>query len=140
MDSELQKNNKTNNNTNNTNSIKKIKANDDIEINGRVYFIPDKYLGTALFYLSFEHKKLYKYIIALYLDLLILTNKITNISKITKIHMNDSILCAEKILSYIMIGKLYINNISNIEKIIINKIPEYLLQKNNMNIIEKIDF
>ena len=31
-----------------SNTIKKIKANNDFEINGRVYFIPDKYLSNAL--------------------------------------------------------------------------------------------
>ena len=137
---DIDENNETNENINNkTNNFKKIKANNDIEINGIVYFIPDKYLGNALFYLSNEHKHLYKYIIALYIDALIITNKIENISKITKIHMNDSIICAEKILSYIIMGKVYINNLTNIEKIIIVKIPEYLIQKNNPNIIEKIE-
>ena len=134
---DIDENNETN--VNNQNNFKKIKANNDIEINGIVYFIPDKYLGNALFYLSNEHKHLYKYIIALYLDALIITNKIENISKITKIHMNDSIICAEKILSYIIMGKVYINNLTNIEKIIIVKIPEYLIQKINPTIIEKIE-
>ena len=124
---------------NKSNNLKKIKANNDIEINGVVYFIPDKYLGSALFYLSNEHKNLFKYIVAMYLDILITTSKIEQISKINKTHMNDSILCAEKILSYIMMGKVYITNISNIEKIIISKIPEYLIYKTNPNIVEKLD-
>ena len=38
-----------------------------------------------------------------------------------------------------MTGKIYIVNISLIEKHIIEKIPESLLQKINPNIIEKID-
>jgi hypothetical protein len=136
----IDENNENNeNNENKTHNFKKIKANNDIEINGIVYFIPDKYLGNALFYLSNEHKHLYKYIIALYIDALIITNKIENISKITKIHMNDSIICAEKILSYIIMGKVYIYNLTNIEKIIIVKIPEYLIQKINPTIIEKIE-
>ena len=121
------------------NNFKKIKANNDIEINGIVYFIPDKYLGNALLYLSIEHKNLYKYIFAMYLDTLIMSNKIKNISKITKLHINDAILNSEKILSYIIMGKVCINNLTNIEKTIIAKIPEYLIQKTNPNIIEKID-
>jgi len=124
---------------NKANNFKKIKANNDIEINGVVYFIPDKYLGTALFYLSNEHKNLFKYIVAMYLDILITTSKIEQISKINKTHMNDSILCAEKILSYVMMGKVCITNISTIEKIIISKIPEYLIYKTNPNIVEKLD-
>ena len=121
------------------NNFRKIKANNDIDINGIVYFIPDKYLGNAISYLSNEHKNLFKYIVAMYLDTLIMTNKIENISKINKTHMNDSVFCAEKLLSYIMMGKVYITNMTNIEKIIIAKIPEYLIQKTNPNIIEKLD-
>ena len=34
---------------------------------------------------------------------------------------------------------VYITNISNIEKIIISKIPEYLIYKTNPNIVEKLD-
>ena len=129
----------TNDNPNKVNNFKKIKANNDIEINGVVYFIPDKYIGSALFYLSNEHKNLFKYIIAMYLDTLITSGKIEQISKINKTNMNDSILCAEKILSYVMMGKVYISNISTIEKIIISKIPEYLIYKTNPNIVEKLD-
>jgi len=120
-------------------TIKKIKANNDFEINGRVYFIPDKYIGNALLYLSYEHTNLYKYIIAMYLDSLIVLNKIENISKITKKHLDDSILIGEKLLSYILMGKLYITNLTTIEKMILNKVPEYLIEKINHNIIEKID-
>ena len=66
---------------NKINKIKKITASNDIEINGVVYFIPDKYLGNALFYLSNEHKNLYKYIIAMYLDTLIMSKKINCINR-----------------------------------------------------------
>ena len=38
----------------------KIKATDDIEINGTIYFIPDKYIENK--FLSYEYKKLYKLI------------------------------------------------------------------------------
>jgi hypothetical protein len=123
----------------NTNKIIKIKANNDFEINGRIYFVPDKYIGNSITYLSFEHRNLYKIIFAMYLDSLITNNKIENISRITKIHINDAILHSDKIISYILIGKTYITNLSIIEKLIIDKIPEYLLQKINPNIIEKID-
>ena len=118
---------------------KKITATNDIEINGIVYFIPDKYLGNALFYLSNEHKNVYKYIIAMYLDTLIMSNKIDNISKITKKHVDDSIFLSEKIMSYIIMGKACITNLTTTEKLILSKIPENLIQKNNPTIIEKID-
>ena len=117
--------------------LTKIKASNDIEINGRVYFVPDKYIENS--YLPIEFKKLYKFCFAMYLDMLITNHKIENISKITKTHITNAIQSSEKILNYIVTGKVYILNISLIEKNIIDKIPESLLLKINPNIIEKID-
>ena len=117
--------------------LTKIKNSNDIEINGRVYFVPDKYIENS--YLPIEFKKLYKFCFAMYLDMLITNHKIENISKITKTHITNAIQSSEKILNYIVTGKVYILNISLIEKNIIDKIPESLLLKINPNIIEKID-
>ena len=117
--------------------LTKIKASNDIEINGRIYFVPDKYIENS--YLPIEFKKLYKFCFAMYLDMLITNHKIENISKITKTHITNAIQSSEKILNYIVTGKVYILNISLIEKNIIDKIPESLLLKINPNIIEKID-
>lgn len=135
-------NNTKTNKTNNTNKIIKIKANNDIEINGRIYFVPDKYIGNSIFYLSTEHKNLYKIIFAMYLDSLITNCKIENIARITKSHINDATIIADKLISYILTGYIFITNsstLTTIEKAIIEKVPEYLLQKINPNIIEKID-
>ena len=124
------------------NKLIKVKANNDIEINGRIYFVPDKYIGNSIFYLSTEHKKLYKIIFAMYLDKLISNYKIENIERITKSHINDANIFADKLLSYILTGKVSIVNASIltiIEKSILEKIPENLLQNINPNIIEKID-
>ena len=120
-----------------SNKIIKIKASNDIEINGRIYFVPDKYIENT--FLPVEFKKLYKFCFAMYLDMLITNNKIENITNITKTHITNAIQSSDKILNYIMTGKIYIVNISLIEKHIIAKIPESLLQKINPNIIEKID-
>jgi hypothetical protein len=117
--------------------LTKIKASNDIEINGRVYFVPDKYIENS--YLPIEFKKLYKFCFAMYLDMLITNNKIENVTNITKLHITNAIQSSEKILNYIVTGKVYILNISLIEKNIIDKIPESLLLKINPNIIEKID-
>jgi len=123
----------------NTHNIIKIKANSDIEINGRIYFVPDKIIGNAIFYLSSEHKSLYKIIFAMYLDALITNHKIENIARITKTHINDANIFADKLISYILTGKVYIINLCTLEKQIIDKIPGNLLQNINPNIIEKID-
>ena len=124
------------------NKEKKIKANNDIEINGRIYYVPDKFIGNSIFYLSTEQKKLYKIIFAMYLDSLITNCKIENISRITKNHIIDANIFSEKLISYILTGKVSIvniNTLSNIEKTILDKVPENLLQNINPNIIEKID-
>ena len=120
-----------------SNKITKIKASNDIELNGRIYFIPDKYIENT--FLPVEFKKLYKFCFAMYLDMLITNNKIESITNITKTHITNAIQSSDKILNYIMTGKIYIVNISLIEKNIIEKIPESLLNKINPNIIEKID-
>lgn len=119
------------------NKPSKLRINDDIEINGHIYFIPDKYISN-LHMLSYELKKLYKIMFALYLDLQISSHKIENITKITKKHIDDTIIIIDKLLCYITTGKIYITNLTAIEKKIIDKIPESLLQKINPHIIEKI--
>ena len=129
----------TTSNTSNTLKIYNIKSSDDIDINGILYFIPDKYISNTCTYLSTECKQLYKFIIAMYLDLLISTHKIDNIIQITLLHMNESIKTADKLICYITTGCLYISYITNIEKQILNRIPEALIVKHNPTIIEKID-
>ena len=121
----------------NVKDIIKIKINDDIEINGIVYFIPDKYIENK--FLSYEYKKLYKLLLAIYLDLQLKHNKIDNITSITKIHMNSGIIIVDKLICYILTGKIYITNLTSLEKYMIDKIPEFLIQHINPNIIEKID-
>lgn len=125
----------------NTSHIKnetiKIKASSDIEINGIVYFIPDKYIENK--FLSNEYKKLYKILLALYLDLQIKTNKIKNITSIDKLHINNGIIIVDKLISYIFNGKIYITNLTLLEINILEKIPEELIHNINPNIIEKID-
>ena len=78
----------------------------------------------------------------MYLDSLITNCKIENIARITKSHINDAIIISDKLLSYILTGHIFITNsstLTTIEKAILEKVPEYLLQKINPNIIEKID-
>ena len=134
------KDNKDNKNKNNTdNKILKIKSSNDIDINGRIYFIPDKYITTSNKYIPYEYQKLYKIICAMYLDSLITNKKIENISSINKNHINDAVSSSNKLIAYITTGKIYITNITLIEKEILEKIPESLFNKINPNIVEKID-
>ena len=115
----------------------KIKATDDIEINGTIYLIPDKYIENK--FLSYEYKKLYKFILVLYLDLQITNKKIDNITSITKLHITNGIIIVDKLISYIFCGKVYITNLTSLEKTILEKIPEPLIQYINPSILERID-
>ena len=128
--------NKVQNKDNLNNSIK-IKVSDDIEINGNVYFIPDKYIENK--FLSTEYKQLYKLLLVLYLDLQITTHKIENITSITKLHIANGITIVDKLISYIYGGKLYITHLTALEKSILEKIPENLIHIINPLIIEKIE-
>ena len=115
----------------------KIRATDDIEMNGTIYFIPDKYIENK--FLSYEYKKLYKLILVIYLDLQIINKKIDNITSITKLHITNGITIVDKLISYIFCGKVYISNLTSVEKTILEKIPETLIHYINPQIIEKID-
>ena len=115
----------------------KIKATNDIEINGNVYFIPDSYIDNK--FLPNEFKKLYKIMLAMYLDLQIVHNKIENITGITKTHIATGIIAIDKLISYIITGKIYITYLNIFEKEILKNIPESLIQIIDPNIIEKIE-
>ena len=118
----------------------KIKITDIVDINGRIYFIPDKYV--ELDNLSFEHCKLYKFILASVIDVNLEAGKITDITKITKTILNNYCNTAEKIFSYLITGKLNkltIITLSLIETSIINTIPIALIPKLNPNIVERLE-
>ena len=115
----------------------KIKITDIVELNGRIYYIPDKYV--ELDNLSFEHCKLYKFILASVIDVNLEVGKITDITKITKTILNNYCNTAEKIFSYLITGKLNIVTLSEIETSIINKIPIALIPKLNPNIVERLE-
>lgn len=115
----------------------KIKITDIVELNGRIYYIPDKYV--ELDNLSFEHCKLYKFILASVIDVNLEVGKITDITKITKTILNNYCNTAEKIFAYLITGKLNIITLSEIETSIINKIPIALIPKLNPNIVERLE-
>jgi hypothetical protein len=123
-------------NNDKNNDFKIIRLMDEIELNGNIYYIPNKYLEHN--FLPVEHIKLYKFIIVLFLD-----NHITNKPgiMITKPIINNFVTAADKLFSYIITGKLYINimTLTNIEKQIIEKIPGYISNQLNTTIIEKLE-
>lgn len=118
-----------------TTTTTKLKLCDDININGRVYFLPDKYIENK--FLAYEHKQLYKFLLALYLDLQITTYKIESIKSITKTHINNGIIIINKLMSYITTGQVSYIHLTSLEKTILNTIPEELINTINPNSVEK---
>ena len=109
----------------------KIHVKDEFEINGKVYFIPDRYIPDIE--IGYEYQRLYKIILATVID--------TNLNKvpveaINKNIMDKYVFHTDKIFSYIITGK--INNISFLqwEQSIINTIPVGIIPKLNPNIVE----
>jgi hypothetical protein len=115
----------------------KITIKDDIEINGRIYFIPDKLIEHN--HLGFEYIKLYKFILASVIDNHLEKSSNKDITQITKIVLNNYIQSSDKIFSYIITGKINIIHLSNIEYDIINKLPTSLIPKLNPNIVERLE-
>ena len=114
----------------------KITITDIVELNGRIYYIPDKYIDINS--ISYEHIKLFKFILASVIDSNLISNG-KNISKLTKNNLTTYINSSNKIFSYIITGKLNIIQLSTIETNIINKLPPSVIPKLNPNIIERLE-
>ena len=110
---------------------------DDIEINGCIYCIPDKYIEHK--YLGIEYIKLYKFILASIINYNLEKHILHNISSITQNNLNNYIQICDKIFSYIITGKINTIHLTNLDNDIINKIPEKLIPKLNPNIVEHIE-
>ena len=125
---------------NEVSNVSKINIKDEFELNGRVYFIPDKFIeNTHLPYLGIEYIKLYKFILASVIDNHLDKNLLKDITKITKTLLNNYIIICDKIFSHIITGKINTIHLSLIENEIISKIPDSLIPKLNPNIVERLE-
>ena len=109
----------------------------DIELNGIIYFIPDKYIYNK--FLGFEYRKLYKFMLASVINYNIIHNKIISISHLTLTNINNYIEICDKMLSYVLTGKINIIKLSTMERDLINNIPSTLIPNLTHNIIETLD-
>lgn len=125
---------------NNVCKVSKINIKDEFELNGRVYFIPDKFIeNTQSPYLGIEYIKLYKFILASVIDNHLDKGFVKDITKITKTLLNNYIIICDKIISHIITGKINTIHLSLIENEIISKIPDSLIPKLNPNIVERLE-
>jgi hypothetical protein len=122
------------------NEVSKVNIKDEFELNGRVYFIPDKFIeNTQSPYLGIEYIKLYKFILASVIDNHLNKNLLKDITKITKTLLNNYIIICDIIFSHIITGKINTIQLSLIENEIISKIPDSLIPKLNPNIVERLE-
>jgi hypothetical protein len=119
-------------------SLSKIKITDIIDLNGRIYYIPDKYIDCNT--IGYEYVKVYKFILAAVIDSNLASGKIKDITKITKSTLTTYINTCDKIFTYIITGKLNTTiQFSTIETSIIKNIPVVVIPKLNPNIIERLE-
>lgn len=114
---------------------KKIHSPDDIEINGKIFFIPDKWVANE--FLSYEQKRVYKYILAMLINNFLDTNSSSKFKKNVMDNLQHQTDC---IISYLMMGKITGNvKIGMLEQSIISKIPQQLFTTQNLMLCEKIE-
>lgn len=116
-----------------------IRSANSIEIEGVLYFIPEKY--TANMELGMEHKTLFNIILANVMHSRIKSNELDiNIENITKTHMEKWVLSAERIFSYCVTGKLDSGiTFQKWERDILAGVPGFIIPKLNPLIVERID-
>ena len=108
----------------------------DIELNGIIYFIPDKFINNKS--LGFEYRKLYKFMLASIINYNITHDKLRNIAQITLTNITNYIEICDKMFSYVITGKNNIIKLTNMEREFINNIPSNLILNLTQNIIKKL--
>jgi len=109
---------------------------DNIEIAGRVYFIPDKY--TVGMDIPIEHKSLFNYILAHVMHSRIRIERL-EMESVGKAHMDKFLIAAERLLAFIITGSLDNVVFAGWEKDILAGIPGYIIPKLNPLIVERLE-
>lgn len=110
---------------------------DNIEIDGRCYFIPERYTA-GMDNISAEHKGLFNYILAHVMHTRIRLDKL-DMESIGKSHMDKYIVASEKIFAYIITGKLDNVVFRGWENDILSKVPGFIIPKLNPMIVERLE-
>ncbi len=109
---------------------------DNIEIDGRLYLIPDKYTGKMD--IPIEYKALFNYILAEVMHARIRLGRL-EMETMGKSHMDRCLVSAEKMLAFIITGKLDNVIFAGWERDILAGIPGYIIPKLNPFIVERLD-
>lgn len=113
-----------------------IRNTDNIEIDGRCYFIPERY--TAGMDIATEHKSLFNYILAHVMHTRIRLDKLA-MESITKTHMDKYLVATERLFSYVITGKLDNVAFSGWEQNILAGVPGFIIPKLNPLIVERLE-
>ena len=113
-----------------------IRNSDNIEIDGRCYYIPERY--TAGMDIPKEHKGLFNYILAHVMHTRIRLDRL-DMESIGKTHMDKYIVAAERLFSYVITGKLDNVVFSGWENNILAGVPGFIIPKLNPIIVERLE-
>jgi hypothetical protein len=110
---------------------------DGIELEGVLYFIPEKY--TATMELGTEHSTLFNIILANVIHYRVKMDNL-DLTTITKTNMDKYVNVAERIFAFCITGKMDSGSIfQKWERDVINKIPSFIIPKINPIIVERLD-
>ncbi len=113
-----------------------IRSVNGIEIDGILYFIPDRY--TAGMDIAIEHRGLFNYILAHVMHTRIRADGLI-METLGKTHMDKYLVATERIFAFVITGKLDNIVFSGWERDILNKIPSFIIPKLNLLIVERLD-
>jgi len=113
-----------------------IRNSDGIEIDGRLYYIPEKY--TAGMDIAIEYKQLFNYILAHVMHTRIRLDKL-DMESIGKTQMDKYVIAAERIFSFVITGKLDTTAFTKWENDILAAIPSFIIPKLNPLIVERLE-
>jgi len=113
-----------------------IRNSDNIEIDGILYYIPERY--TDGMDIALEHRYLFNYILAHVMHSRIRLDKLT-LETITKTHMDKYLAAAERLFAFVITGKLDITSFSGWENAILARVPGFIIPKLNPLIVERLE-
>lgn len=114
-----------------------IRNSDNIEIDGILYYIPERY--TDGMNLALEHRYLFNYILAHVMHSRIRLDKL-DMESITKTHMDKYLATAERLFAFVITGKLDIAGFSGWENDILADVPGFIIPKLNPLIVERLEY
>lgn len=113
-----------------------IRNSASIEIDGQLYYIPEKY--TANMDIGVEYKNLFNYILAQVMHTRVRLDNL-ELESIGKTQMDKYLVAAERIFAFIITGKLDSIIFSKWENDILAGIPSCIIPKLNPLIVERLE-